>query len=411
VRPSLATNIAIIFAASYLALSAQQPLPPLTPVRPILPPAHALPPESATARFTRFSFIVYGDTRCQCVATPNPPGAPPPVSPLPGSPEVEPQHAKVIEALTDKVRGLARTNAPVKFVLQTGDAVYRGIDAERWDVFRPLAERITRGLGLPFLFVPGNHDLTVNVADRDPGTHAMGLHNTLSAISRLIPPEGSPRRLSGYGTFAVGYGNVFVIGFDSNVAGDRFQLAWVTHQLEHLDRRRYPHVAVFLHHQPYSSGRYSGVATEGTLPSGATTSAGAAISPQATALRTFYMPLFRTHHVRLVLTGHDHLFDHWAERYIDKGVRQRMDMIVSGGGGAPTYVYTGEPNLDAYIAEGKDHQLSMEHIARPGRTVAENPHHFIVVRVDHDKLSLEIVGTGQQPYTPWNGKATIDLTP
>ena len=214
-RPFLTTNIAIIFAACYLVLSAQQPLPPLTPVRPILPPAHALPPESATARFTRFSFIVYGDTRCQCVATPNPPGAPLPVSPLPGSPEVEPQHAKVIEALTAKVKGLARTNAPVKFVLQTGDAVYRGIDAERWDVFRPLAERITRGLDLPFFFVPGNHDVTVTVADRDPGIHAMGLHNTLSAISRLIPPEGSPRRLSGYGTFAVGYGNLFIIGFDS----------------------------------------------------------------------------------------------------------------------------------------------------------------------------------------------------
>jgi hypothetical protein len=405
----IAAAIAVIVAAFCLSVSAQQGLPPITPVRPIQPPAHPLPPESATARNARFSFIVYGDTRCTCAAIPNVAGAPPPLSPLPGTPEREPEHAKVIEALVGKVKALARTNAPVRFVLQTGDAVYRGIDVERWDVFRPLAERITRELDLPFFFVPGNHDLTVQPADGDPGIHAMGLHNTLAAVSRLVPPEGSPRRLNGYDTFAFGYGNTFVIGFDSNIANDRLQVAWVANQLEHLDRARYRHVVAFFHHPPYTSGRYSGVVTQGTLPSGNTTSAGAAISPQATALRAIYMPLFRKHHVRLLLTGHDHLFDHWAERYVDKGTAYRMDVVISGGGGAPTYLYTGEPNLDAYMAEGRDQQLRVEHIARPGPAIEDNPHHFIVVRVDGDKLSLEIIGTGPRPYTPWNGKATIDL--
>jgi len=94
---------------------------------------------------------------------------------------------------------------------------------------------------------------------------------------------------------------------------------------------------------------------------------------------------------------------------VDNGVAYRMDMVISGGGGAPTYVYTGEPNLDAYMAEGKDQQLRVEHIARPGPAIEDNPHHFIVVRVDGERLSLEIVGTGARPYAPWNGKATIDL--
>ena len=49
---------------------------------------------------------------------------------------------------------------------------------------------------------------------------ALGLHNTLTAMSKLIPPEGSPRRLSGYPTYAFGYGNAFFIALDSNIASD-----------------------------------------------------------------------------------------------------------------------------------------------------------------------------------------------
>ena len=71
---------------------------------------------------------------------------------------------------------------------------------------------------------------------------ALGLHNTLTAMSKLIPPEGSPRRLSGYPTYAFGYGNAFFIALDSNIASDAIQFAWVADQLEHLDRARFRHV-------------------------------------------------------------------------------------------------------------------------------------------------------------------------
>lgn len=69
---------------------------------------------------------------------------------------------------------------------------------------------------------------------------------------------GLVRRLNGYPTYAFGYGNMFVIAIDSNIATDPIQLSWVANQLERLDRERFPHVAVFFHHPPFSSGPHSG---------------------------------------------------------------------------------------------------------------------------------------------------------
>jgi hypothetical protein len=110
----------------------------------------------------------------------------------------------------------------------------------------------------------------------------------------------------------------------------------------------------------------------------------------------------------MTITGHDHLFDHWIERYVDRGVRYRMDDIVTGGGGAPIYAYKGEPDLRAYVASGANRALSIEHLARPG-TTADNPHHFVVIQVDGDRLSLEVIGVGPTAYKPYNGSTTIAL--
>ena len=52
--------------------------------------------------------------------------------------------------------------------------------------------------------------------------------------------------MNGYPTYAIGYGNLFVLMIDSNIATDAMQLAWVTSQLQHLDRVRYRHVIVVL---------------------------------------------------------------------------------------------------------------------------------------------------------------------
>jgi hypothetical protein len=277
--------------------------------------------------------------------------------------------------------------------VQSGDAVLRGATGAQWNVsFTPIAERLTRVGGVPLFFSVGNHDVTGMPAG-DPG-RMMGLHNALTAFSKLMPPEGSPRRLSGYPTYTFGYGNSFFIALDSNIAGDALQLAWVTNQLEHLDRVRYHHIVAVFHHPPFSSGPHGGGHVE----------------PPTLALRNSYMPLFRKHHVRLIFTGHDHLYDHWVERYVDHGESYRMDSIVTGGGGAPSYAYSSEPDLLDYLAAGEPQHVRVEHLARPAPVAADNPHHFVVVQVNGDRLSVEVVGIGVAPFVPFDGRSRIDLT-
>jgi hypothetical protein len=396
-----ALHSAIVVAACGIAAAQQAPAPPVTAPPPIwvavkpIEPGTPLPAESASAKVTRFSFLAYGDTRSG-----SGPG---------GDAEVlHPGHAKVMDRMLAKVRELAATPYPVRFVLQSGDAVLRGQNGAMWNIgYSPTIERLTRGANIPYFFSVGNHDVTTMPAG-DP-ERALGLHNTLTAMSKLIPPEGSPRRLSGYPTYAFGYGNTFVIALDSNIAADTFQLAWVSRQLDALDRDRYTHVIAFFHHPPFSSGPHGGASAEPAPGTGR--KAPDRIEVQTTAIRTLYMPLFRKHHVRMLVAGHDHLYDHWVERYDDHGVTYRMDTVVTGGGGAPTVTYQGEPDLRAYIAATPEAKLKVEHLMKPGSTVAENPNHFVLVQVDGDRLSLEVIGTGDAPYTPYPGgvaKVSLD---
>ena len=100
-----------------------------------------------------------------------------------------------------------------------------------------------------------------------------GLKNYFAANGKLLPPEGSPRRLTGYPTYAFSYGNTFVLLFDSIIANDSTQLNWVRAQLEGLDRRRYVNVVVVCHHPAFSSGPHGG----------------ANVEFQAATMRTLYM--------------------------------------------------------------------------------------------------------------------------
>jgi hypothetical protein len=367
-----------------VALTAQQAVPApqgvatVTPVavRAIEPPLRPLPAEAESAGVTRFSFVAYGDSRGQADGL-----------------ELQTQHGLVVEAMLEKIRRLASTPFPVRFVVESGDAVASGRDGAAWNVsYTPIVERITRTAGLPFFFAVGNHDVTGMPAG-DPG-RMPGLRNVLAATSKLIPPEGSPRRLNGYPTYAFGYGNVFVIALDSNIASDAEQLAWVAGQLEHLDRARFKHVIAVFHHPVFSSGPHGGVTVE----------------PTTLAMRNLYEPLFRRYKVRMAIAGHDHLLDHWVQRYDENGATYRMDDVVTGGGGAPSYIYSAEPDLQAYLASGFASRLRVEHLIKPGPTTADNPHHFVVIQVDGDRLSLEVVGVGGTNLAPYAGQSHILLS-
>jgi hypothetical protein len=368
-------QLACLVVALSSAVAAEQPVL----VRPIAAPRQPLPPENATAQITRFSFIAYGDTRSGNA------------SPMDGD-VIHPQHSALVDTMLAKIETLASTPQPVRFVLQSGDAVLRGQNPAMWNVsFSPIIERITRGANVPYFFSVGNHDVTT--MPKGDAVREQGLRNTLTAMANLIPSEKSPRRMPGYPTYAFGYGNLFAIAFDTNIADDPVQFEWVARQLETLDRSRYRHIVAFFHHPPFSSGQHGGPTLE----------------PTSAAVRRLYGPLFRKHHVRMTIAGHDHLFDHWIERYSDAGATYRRDDVVTGGGGAPPYSYTSEPDLATYLASGAMQNVRVEHLARPSAVREENLHHFVVVHVDGDRLSLEVVAIGGRPFAPYGGRSRVEL--
>ena len=160
-----------------------------TIVTAITAPPVALPSEAATAGARKFSFIAYGDTR----------------GGLDGI-ALQTNHSLVVASILRTIAARAATADPIKFVVQSGDAVTDGRSALQLTVsYVPVVNRLT-GAGVPYYLAVGNHDVfnSPNLADSD---RVRGLKNYFAANRNLIPAEGSPRRLSGYPTYAVVYGN------------------------------------------------------------------------------------------------------------------------------------------------------------------------------------------------------------
>jgi hypothetical protein len=338
-------------------------------VNPIASPAVALPDEKASSGVTKYSFIAYGDTRGRRDGV-----------------TLQYDHSMLADSMLAQIKKLQGTDYPVRFILQSGDAVQRGVDAHQWNVsFVPLINRLTTEGGVSYFLAPGNHDVT-SAPTADAPERETPLRNYLDAVSQLIPPDGSPRRMPGYPTYSFGYGNTFVIAFDADIAADEKQFQWVKAQLEGLDRKRYVNVIVFCHQAPFSSGPHGGPKVE----------------PPTVILRERYMPLFRANHVRVLFSGHEHLFEHWVEHYTDTSGRHRMDLIVSGGGGAPIYTYTGEPNLEEYLKANEASKVELKHLVRPSVDAGLNPYHYLLVRLDGENLDMQVIsvdwGRGFEPY-------------
>src|SRR5829696_4748730 len=324
-----------------------------TKVIAITPPRTPLPAEDATRNITKFSFIAYGDTR----------GA------FDGS-VIQTDHSLVVASMVRAIRARANTPDAIKFVVQSGDAVADGRSIAQLNVsYVPVIEQLTIDGDVPYYLAVGNHDVRASPLLTDT-SRIKGLNNYFAANGRLIPNESSRRRLKGYPTYAIGYGNTFVLFFDSIITDDSTQFNWVRQQLEGLDRRRYVNIVVVCHHPAFSSGPHGG----------------AIVETQTAIIRQRYMPLFRKHHVKLMLTGHEHLFEHWVERYSDADGEHRLDQIVTGGGGAPLYGYQGEPDLRQYVAQNAAVKLRMQHLVRPQVDPGANPFHYVIVHVDGPKL-------------------------
>jgi 3',5'-cyclic AMP phosphodiesterase CpdA len=365
-------RIAYVFIAAVILLPglfAEQANQAQPAVQAIAAAKKPLPPEDASASVTKFSYIVYGDTRGRRDGV-----------------ELQYEHGLVVDGMLAAIKQLENTEYPVRWVMQTGDAVVNGGDARQWNnSFVGLVNRLTTEGGVPYFLAPGNHDVTA-AENLDAPQRQQGLRNYLQAMAQLIPADNAQRRLAGYPTYAFGYGNTFVLALDSNIANDATQFEWAKSQIEGLNRNRYTNVVAVFHHPVFSSGPHGGPKLE----------------PQSAAMRTRYMPLFRTHHVRVVFAGHDHLYEHWVERYVDSAGQHRMDLVTTGGGGAPIYTYQGEPDVSQYLRENQPSKVMLEHVVKPGLAAGDNPYHFVAVRVDGDRMDLQVVGvdwgSGWRPY-------------
>src|SRR5450631_814398 len=99
--------IASCVLAAALSAGAQQPT--TERVRAIKPPATPLPPEQESRGVTKFSFIVYGDTRGRRDGV-----------------DVQYEHSLIIDSMLARMKELTATPYPVRFVVQSGDAVVNG---------------------------------------------------------------------------------------------------------------------------------------------------------------------------------------------------------------------------------------------------------------------------------------------
>lgn len=360
----------VLSAQLFAQATAPQTAAPEEKVRAINAPKNPLPPEDKSANVTKFSFVVYGDTRGRRDGR-----------------ELQYEHSMVINSVLERIKKQAETEFPLRFVMQSGDAVVSGLIAQQLNVsYVDLINRITTDGGIPYFLAPGNHDVT-GALTVENALRIKGVKNFLEMNANLLPPDGSLRRLDGYPVFAFAYGNTFVLAMDTQIAGDEKQFQWIKQQLEGLDRKRYKNLLVYGHHPFFSSGPHGGAHVE-----------------EATKImREKYAPLFRQHHVNIYFCGHEHFFEHWVERYEDaSGKKYRMDQVLTGGGGAPLYEYRGDPDTKDYLKAFAAEKVSLERIAKPGATPGENAFHYVVVKVDGEKINLEIVGLDWgrdfQPY-------------
>ncbi len=168
---------------------------------------------------------------------------------------------------------------PWDVLLLLGDQVYPSGNPDRLDdtVFGPFRSVLDGGAEL--LAILGNHDV------KGP---------RLGEMERRL---GMPGRW-----WSRAFGDLLLVGLDSNRPADPEQRAWLERTLRDSDARW---KVVALHHPPYSAG-YQG---------------------SSSAARAAFVPLFERYGVQLVLSGHDH--DYQRSKVLD-GVTYVVSGAASG---------------------------------------------------------------------------------
>jgi 3',5'-cyclic AMP phosphodiesterase CpdA len=174
-------------------------------------------------------------------------------------------------------------------VLQTGDLVHDGSDADQWQIFDEITGDMRRAV--PYYPVRGNHDV--------------GPEKYFE--QRVTQPVLSGNKL--YYSFEKGSLHFVAIDTQQDLGPESEQGRWLETDLAQAQAAgRF--IIPFFHKAIFSIGPH-------------------VAEPDVQALKPILHPLFLRHGVRMVFEGHDHIYY--------RTVRDGIAYVVTGGGGAPLY--------------------------------------------------------------------------
>lgn len=296
-----------------------------------------------------FSFVVFGDNQCAVESATS------------GVPERQ--------AVPLIIRDLKPT-----FVLHTGDIMDHAWEPTAYAKFREFYQPMLAAA--PFFPTLGNHDAAragssnylaflkeqltevnprvapdfvrecqVFFAD-DPTVYPSKPGDTEGTANRQDIPSGFTKKTY----YAFRYRNLYVISLEQ---GTRWWTntprPWLERHLRQAhEDRTIDHIVVIMHHPVYSSTMPE------NPPDPAKPGAGECTGP----VRAYHEPLFQQYGVKLVFSGHAHLYDRFA---VPNG-EGATNYIVTGGGGGP--LYRGGYRTDGPGAAFSQAQFKGYHVVR-----------------------------------------------
>jgi predicted phosphodiesterase len=212
------------------------------------------------------------------------------------------EHAKVVDAIL---------SYHPRFLVNSGDLVAKGADEKLWDTFFGIEGALLAST--PLYPALGNHE------------------GEASIYFRLFSLPGKERY------YSFDYGDVHFVVLDSNrpYLTSKEQRDWLLADLR--DNQQRPFIVVVLHNPLY------------------TVTTTAKRQKETKGIRAVLEPLLLKYRVDLVVSGHDHAYEH--------NVVNGRQYIVSGGGGAPLYAV--KPKRFTVKAVSTYHFLAIE--VRPGQ--------------------------------------------
>lgn len=278
----------------------------------------------------------------------------------------------------------AGKRSKVDFIIHGGDMSTDGLRPSHWAVF--LREnKIDKPLVLDFPFFPvvGNHEKA--------NDWACGLPNCEAIFD--YPPF-----------YVLDFPDAAIFVVDSNMILDQYQFidddkqdalfqewfvsgehseqpAWLERELASRSQR---FKIVVMHHPPVSFANHH---TDWVKP---------AWGRNLQQKRQQLFRLFHEQGVQLVLSSHEHLYEHSIVRYSSDADQPKRDIhvVVSGGGGAPLHASSNDQKVKQFLQNYRTEGLDVVLVKQ------ETIYHYCLVNVTPDKITIqimEVTGNKEKP--------------